>query len=225
MIVMASSENELPNYDQCVSPAPPPTYRSLYGRIRSWTSRVASGDVNPQHSPPMRQLSENEGSWDHQRLEEVDGEISKELVILFLFSLAMTVVSVVGIVIGILNIGHCPVEPFVPVWTIIYGMGIISCLLFGPYPILYQQISGVTFYRPKLILATKVIATFLLLWLIFGNILVYKYVRAYSFTEEFTLQCNEIMFEFAFWLMTGTYLLLGGAGLIFCCSSLSLWFV
>ena len=219
---MASSENDLPSYDQCVSAAPPPTYRSLFGRIRSWTSRNASRCGSSQNNHPIRQLNENEGSLNHRSVEEGNGENPKTLVVQLLFGLVMTGVSVAGIVIGITNIGHCPVEPFVPVWTVIYGVGILCFLLVGLYSILYKKLIGDSL-KDGVFWAAKILAASLLLWLIFGSILVYKHVKQSSlFQGEYTLQCNEKMYEFAFWLLTGSYLLFGGTGVIICCSYIRL---
>ncbi|KAG8181408.1 hypothetical protein JTE90_023571 [Oedothorax gibbosus] len=116
-------------------------------------------------------------------------------------------VSIAMVVIGSLYLDECPVQPYIPIYLVVGGS-------FG---IFYNFISSCC-QSDKRSCFDDIMSLFLFVWFILGCVWVYsvKHVEFYVTTDPD--YCHKTCYNFAFWLLNVTFILLGALLGLACCA-------
>lgn len=196
-----------PSYEDAVDPnAEPPSYDSLFGRIRD-THKASRNFI----------------------------DFLAKLLLLLLGTIGCTiacsitiVIPVCMIVIGSVYLYDCPAEPCIPIFLIVGGSFSVLKYLIGVTTRVRRTDQENNQDPPKPHPAQYVINCFLCAWFITGCVWVYRIYQP-IFTESEKLNkdgtpneeyCNKTVYTFAFWLITAAYIFLGLFTSCICCFSI-----
>lgn len=188
-----------PSYEEAINPnAPPPSYDSLFGRVRE-AQRSSKGVL----------------------------DFLKNVIIIVLGTLGCSIILGVTIVIpicmivmGSIYLHECPQGEYIPVYLLVGGIfGILKQLLH-----LSARVRQTEEERQEENLRQSPTQTllncFMLGWFIIGSVWVYKeYEPNYDPTSE--KYCNRNLYLFAFWLITSVYIILAFITLCLCSISVA----
>ncbi|XP_045480164.1 transmembrane protein 272-like [Harmonia axyridis] len=188
-----------PSYEEAINPnAPPPTYDSLFGRVRE-AQKSSRGIV----------------------------DFFKNLVIIILGTLGCTIIIGITIVvpicmitIGVIYMHDCPQGEYIPVYLVVGGLfGILKQLLH-----LSARVRQTEEERREENLRQSPTQTllncFMLGWFIIGSVWVYKEYEP-NYDQRLGLYCNKTLYLFAFWLITAVYIILGIITVCLCSISIA----
>nr|CAI5868793.1 unnamed protein product [Callosobruchus analis] len=191
-----------PTYEEAINPnAPPPSYDSLFGRVRE-ARKSSKGAL----------------------------EFLKNVIIIILGTLGCTIILGVTIVIpicmivmGAIYLHDCPQGEYIPVYLLVGGIfGIVKQLLH-----LSARVRQTEAERREENLRQSPTQTllncFMLGWFIIGSVWVYKEYEP-NYDPMNGTYCNKNLYMFAFWLITSVYILLGFITVCFCSISLAIIF-
>ena len=186
--VPATTEDEPPPPPYNSTVDPPPTYSSLFG-------------ASPDLSPPTVSIFELARNF--------LSKYGPTMGCAFCLFLCIT-----AVVIGVVYRDCCPAEPLIASYLIVLGT-------IGSLPSitkLYAQIrkcgssnsiDNIMVYRQE---CEAVVSAFLLIWFLFGNIIVYK-TRPIHNVETSAHYCNAVLYIFAVWLTNVCYIVI----MLSCC--------
>merc|ERR1719270_346442 len=196
-----------PSYEDAVDPnAEPPSYDSLFGRIRD--THKASKNV-------------------------IDFVV--KVILLLLGTIGCTiacsitiVIPVCMIVIGSVYFHDCTAEPYIPIFLIVGGSFSVLKYLIGVTTRVRRSDQESNQDPPRPHPAQYVINCFLCAWFITGCVWVYRIYQPIfdplkktnedgSLNEQY---CNKTVYTFAFWLITAAYIFLGLFTSCICCFSI-----
>ena len=128
----------------------------------------------------------------------------------------------VMIIIGSVYISNCTIQKMIPIWMIVFG----SLLIIKNISTLIQRVRALRFRNEEkhsstfLTVFDSFIALFLIIWFICGNIWVYSNAKSVQYTDstDSSTYCNQMAFQFAFWLITIIYIVIVFSCLLFCCT-------
>ncbi|XP_071127421.1 transmembrane protein 272-like [Mytilus edulis] len=189
-----SNTQSPPSYTQ--DQTPPPSYESLYGRVKA-----------------AKQKSTSKAGFFVSFLGILFGTLGCTVCLGLLLALPIAM-----IVIGSMYIHDCPAERYIPIYLIVAGsVGIIANLMgLGkkaknrnePEEEQQENVKG----NPL----DYIINCFLLAWFIAGNVWVYRTHGHFSTVPTHTDFCHPTVYWFAFWVITSTYILIGVICLFVC---------
>jgi len=196
-----------PSYEDAVDPnAEPPSYDSLFGRIRD-THKASRNFI----------------------------DFLAKLLLLLLGTIGCTiacsitiVIPVCMIVIGSVYLYDCPAEPCIPIFLIVGGSFSVLKYLIGVTTRVRRSDQENNQDPPRPHPAQYVINCFLCAWFITGCVWVYRIYQPIfdplkktnedgSLNEQY---CNKTVYTFAFWLITAAYIFLGLFTSCICCFSI-----
>lgn len=173
----------------------PPSYESLYGQVRA-----ARDDSN--------------GTL----------EFFKKLIVIFLSTVGCTIcigllvaIPVSMIVIGAIYVSDCPRQTYIPIYLIVGGCaGILKTVLS-----LGQRIKNRCENRDDENARTNpfdgTLNCFIVIWFIAGNVWIYSIASDHDDKDSDSIKyCNKVLYQYAFWMTTGMYILMISTWLIFC---------
>ncbi|XP_066158362.1 transmembrane protein 272-like [Euwallacea fornicatus] len=183
-----------PSYEEAINPnAPPPSYDSLFGRVRE-AQKSSKGII----------------------------DFLKNVIIIVLGTLGCSIILGVTIVIpicmivmGSIYLHECPQGEYIPVYLLVGGIfGILKQLLH-----LSARVRQTEEERQEENLRQSPTQTllncFMLGWFIIGSVWVYKEYEP-NYDPTFGKYCNKNLYLFAFWLITSVYIILGLITLCLC---------
>ncbi|KAJ8680380.1 hypothetical protein QAD02_016167 [Eretmocerus hayati] len=188
-----------PSYEDAVDPnAPPPSYESLFGRVREA----------------------------HKSRKNVF-DFLQNVLILLLGTIGCTIIlgtsiliPICMIVIGGLYLYDCPQGEYIPIYLLVGGgFGILKQVLDRSTIINHLRGINEEERRIKQSSTLTLINCFMLCWFIIGSMWVYKEYEP-NYDPTLGKYCNKTLYLFAFWLITSIYILL--ALTIGCICSISL---
>lgn len=143
-----------------------------------------------------------------------------------LFTVCLLIYSALPLtqlIIGVTNQDKCTIEPRIPLWLIVYGsvglgyavINAVSKLL----DFIKKRKDPTAKNKSGLLLncLAQLIGMFLFVWFIIGNVWVYgigDQVQYNQLTDPATY-CDKLVYLFAFWSITATWILIGLS--CFCC--------
>jgi len=192
-----------PSYKEANDPtAPPPTYDSLFGRMRE-ARKNSSGIL----------------------------DFLKRLSVIILGTLGCTVLLGITIVIpmSMLIIGamyqqSCPAEPYIPIYLVVGGT--FWCLKkMMKYGFRCkgrdEEADERRLRQSPVNILMLLIGFFLFAWFIAGCVWIYR-IYPPNYTDKDNAEyCNKTLYLFAFWLITSTYIILGLLTSCLCCISIA----
>jgi len=202
-----------PTYEEVFDPdADPPTYDSLYGRIRD-----------------TRKTSKNCMDFLFNLLILLIGTLGYTIACSISVLIPVAMISV-----GSLYIDECPAEPYVPVFLVIGGAASLFKYLIGVSKIrrsdLQEAAAAAVEGRERQPIQSdgriesiqSLISCFLCGWFISGCVWVYRIYKPLMDFEyrEYSNYCNRTVYTFAFWLITTAYIFLGFFTSCICCFSI-----
>lgn len=190
-----------PSYQDATDPnAPPPTYESIYGRVR-----------NARHS--------SRGPWEFvQRLFTI---IIGTVVGTVCFSLVLAVTLVVPLtlmIIGSVHLRHCPAQPALPVWLMIGGVMYVLRSSHVSVDRMRSRLSGNPVEPPSAV-TNGCVAILQLAWYILGCVWVYSIPQP-SFDPSKAVEghyCHPTLYLACYYLLAALHLLVLILVLCGCC--------
>ncbi|MPC19623.1 uncharacterized protein LOC123507468 [Portunus trituberculatus] len=185
-----------PSYDECHNrDSPPPTYDSLFGRVRE-VQKTSNGIL----------------------------DLIKNLIILFVGTVGCTVmigvtivIPVFMIILGSLKMNDCPAQPYIPIYLVVGGVLGVTKPVLGVQGRLHRpltdeegadlQDASVPWHR-RLEFSGS-INFFLSAWFIMGCVWVYRIYEPDYSNKGASNYCDQILYQFAFWLVTSVYIIVG----------------
>lgn len=166
---------------------PPPSYESLYGRVKA-----------------AQLQSESKPQFFKKILTIVMGTLGCTICLGIILAIPISM-----IVMGSLYFHDCPAEWLIPLYLVVAGsVGIIK-----NFSSLCQKVKNdrenAEDDNVKTTKFDSMLNCFLLVWFIFGNVVIYRTYETYSTVPGQHNYCNPILYDYAFWLTTATYILLG----------------
>lgn len=177
----------LPPYEHYDPNVPPPSYESLFGRVRE-VRKSSSGVL----------------------------DFLKNLIILFLGAIGFGLIFGITIVIPILMIlmgsiylYDCPQGEYIPVYLLVGGVfGVIKQLLHLSASVRRGQEEREE-ERVRQSPTQTLITCFMVGWFIIGSVWVYRIYEPNYDRSSGGKYCNRTLYIFAFWLITSVYISLG----------------
>jgi len=187
-----------PTYEEAINPAsaPPPTYESLFGRVRE-VHRESSGSL----------------------------DFIKNVVFLLIgtigFTIFIGVILIIPIsmfIIGLIYLQECPVDNHIPLYLFVGG-------IFGIFK-QYLDLSRRLKNRRRVLMGEEIveksnlqsfIGCFMMFWFIMGSYWVYKEYEPSYDPMSGVLYCNKTVYLFAFWQITSVYLVFALLTVCLCC--------
>ncbi|XP_063412961.1 transmembrane protein 272-like [Mytilus trossulus] len=173
----------------------PPSYDSLFGKIAQ--AKVTS-----------------DGNVDFAR--KSIGIVCNSVIatVLLVVSLA---VPVAAIVIGGLYLNDCPKQKYIPIYLIVFGaFSIVKAVSSLVDNFRARKNEGEQEESKPKSACDGIIGCFLFAWFIAGNVWVYSTYKKFSTDELSEEYCQPTLFYFSFWLITGTYIIMGLFFLLCC---------
>lgn len=202
----AEIQQPLPSYEEASDPnAPPPSYDSLFGRVNE-----------------VRKTSRGFVDFVKNLFFFLLGKIGLMVII------GITIlVPICMLVVGSVYFYDCPAENYIPIYLIVGGAcGLLKQFL--SLRVRSQQSQEADLEVPDSSLTASVqslINSFLICWFITGCYWVYHvYEPNYSDRSD-PNYCSRVLFSFAFWLLTSTYIFAGAAVILLCCISCTALFL
>ncbi|XP_058461992.1 uncharacterized protein LOC131436990 [Malaya genurostris] len=188
-----SRRGDPPTYEEAINPdAPPPTYDSLFGRVRE-AHKSSTGMV----------------------------DFLKNVLILLLGTLGFTIILGITIVIpvcmivfGAIYLYDCPQNEYIPVFLLVGGgFSVLKQLLHLSTRVRNREEQELE--RLRQTPTQTLINCFMLGWFIIGSFWIY---RIYEPNYDPTLgkYCNKSLYLFTFWLITSVYMTLGVITVVLC---------
>ena len=212
----------LPSYDKCADATGPPSYSSLYNRVRERMQSIVSvASVSagareplftsvPQTSTAHAQASE--AGTNRTLLESFTS--SRSSIGYLSLAFVLFLLPLTGTLIGITNVHKCKQEPFIPIFLIVFGIvfAILCFCLFlrSKYKIRHhEQESSLIGMILKGI--ASFVAFFLGVWFIYGSVMVFRNYNGFYINKKTSdvIECNMAMFVFSFWMSVLVYAVTG----------------
>ncbi|XP_046579441.1 transmembrane protein 272-like [Haliotis rubra] len=127
-----------------------------------------------------------------------------------------TILPIAMISVGAIHIDDCPAQKYICIYLIVAGA--FAILVTGVRYLESMCCSSNSGTPPLPILVVNgVLGLFLLSWFIAGNVWVYGLYGKYNPTDKTADNyCKELVYVFAFWIITTGYILLGVYVLLVC---------
>lgn len=196
-----TNDSQLPSYtDTSKDMAPPPSYESLYGKIKA-AQTTSSNKV----------------------------ELGKNVCVILLGTLGCTVmlavtlaIPITMIVIGAIYKDDCPRERFIPIYLIVAGsFGIVKNLSSLGQRCKNKDDEDADEKNAKTNPFDGLVSCFLFAWFIAGNVWIYRTYNDFSEDPASgAYYCHPTLYYFAFWVTTATYILLGLCCCCICCGGI-----
>lgn len=180
-----------PTYDEANDPnVPPPTYESLFGRVRQ-AHRESNGFL----------------------------EFLKKLLLLIIGTVSCTiilgitmVIPITSIVIGSLHVHDCPAQQYIPIFLIVGGVfGVLKNLM--DFRLRCKAKEEVLKQDP----ISNVVTCFMLAWFIAGCVWVYQvYEPDYNDPDD-SDYCHPTLYLYTFWLLNSVLIFVGLIMSCLCC--------
>lgn len=175
-----------PTYEEAVDHnAPPPSYDSLFGRIRE-IHRTSTGVYS----------------------------FIKNIIILFLGTMGCIIMLGVTIgmpismiAIGALYLNECPQGEYIPIYLLVGGIFVLLNQVITVENGLCQRTEQ-RIDRVQRTPMQSLIVFFLFGWFILGSVWVYKEYEP-NYDPSLGKYCNKTLYLFAFWLITSSYIAIG----------------
>ncbi|KAK6173820.1 hypothetical protein SNE40_017211 [Patella caerulea] len=203
-------DSELPTYQQALHDptVPPPTYDSLYGKIK---------DVKKKSTGVADFLM----------------KILETLVSTMCFTILLGIVIAIPIsmiAIGSIHLSDCPAERYIPIYLIVAGcFGLLRNLIsFVPRFCKDDKEGGEEEGEKKKKSGgyLHLIDCFLLAWFIAGNVWIYQLYGHINYTDSTSDEyCHSTLYLFAFWITTSVYIVIGSMCFCICCGSCVAFFL
>ncbi|XP_042615628.1 transmembrane protein 272-like [Cyprinus carpio] len=148
----------------------------------------------------------------------------------FFTSLFVVLTVVLGVIIAAIGIGayflrDCPVQPYIPVYLIVFGVFVLLVLivslglLFGT---LAKDVFELLLLSMLIISISVILYLFVVCWFITGSVWIYSvHPPSYDPTNGQNY-CNKTLYLFAFWLNTVCY---GCLAVLLLCSGFSVLYI
>ncbi|CAG5136013.1 unnamed protein product, partial [Candidula unifasciata] len=192
-----ADRDNLPSYEAtALSQDPPPSYESLYGRIKAARSE-STGFLN----------------------------FMKTFIIIILSTIGFTIILGVFIAIplamlimGSIHLDHCPAERMIPIYLIVSGCAGIVRNVYS----LIQRCRKTEQEREedqaKVNPAESVANCFLIAWFITGCVYIYRTRNSFQHdTKGDSDYCDYNLYWFAFWITTAVYIIMAASCFCVCC--------
>ncbi|KAM8881576.1 transmembrane protein 272-like [Synchiropus picturatus] len=123
----------------------------------------------------------------------------------------ITVCSMAGakIALGVSHLDECPAQPYIPIYLIVFGVFSILGRIISVLPWTRQD------SEESVSVSVKTMDTFHCFFP--GSYWIYS-IYAPSYVAGSILYCNRVLYLFAFWTTTVTYII-SALGFVFCCIS------
>lgn len=175
----------------------PPTYNSLFGQLRQ-----------------MKKETANPIDFSKKMCTAATGSVIY-FVISFICSSAL---PLAGLIIGSIYLNECPIQKYIPVWLIGFGVyGLFYALIstFEKTYEFYRKKSDPEYKFNKLVAIKTIIGLFGFAWLIAGSVWVYKIYGTVDYNNEMSPNyCQKDAYLFAFSVLTTIYSI---GGFMCCC--------
>lgn len=187
-----------PSYDQATDPsAAPPSYDSLYREFREVESPT---------------------SFFKFFMVAVNFVIGTAIATCCLA--IANIVPIAMVIIGGMNINNCPVEPWIPIWLIVMGCcsigkSVLNILYRAKRRFIDEDVND-PHANVKPNPFDGLISMFLLAWFIAGCVWVYR-TPTPSSVPGGTLYCDSTTYQFAYWLLLITFIIVGLIMTCTCC--------
>ncbi|XP_078323497.1 transmembrane protein 272-like isoform X1 [Crassostrea virginica] len=172
---------------------PPPSYESIYGRVKAAQLEAES---KPQFFKKVMTI--------------IMGTLGCTICLGIILAIPISM-----IVMGGVYYNDCPAEWRIPLYLIVGGsVGIIK-----NFSSLCQKVKNdrdnAEDENVKTTKVDSLLNCFLLAWFIFGNVIIYRTYGEFTPDKGVNPEryCNQTLYDYAFWLTTATYILLGSS----CC--------
>lgn len=181
-----------PSYDEATGP--PPSYQSLFGEIQD--ARQSSSSIM---------------------------DFMKKLILLLAGTIGCTIliglvmaIPIAMIVIGAKYKNQCPVEDKIPIYLIVAGaVGVFRNIIsLGQRAKQSDNQDEEEQKRKRPV--ESILDCFLFVWFICGNVWIYQNYHHSNDIGDSTY-CNNTLYQFAFWITTSTYILVGVLCCCVCC--------
>ncbi|XP_050417593.2 transmembrane protein 272 [Patella vulgata] len=204
-------DSELPTYQQALHDptVPPPTYDSLYGKIK---------DVKKKSTGIADFLM----------------KILETLVSTMCFTILLGIVIAIPvsmIAIGSIHISNCPAERYIPIYLIVAGCFGLWRNLTSFIPRFCKDDKEAKGEeegekKSKSGRYLHLIDCFLLAWFIAGNVWIYQIYGHIDYTDPTSNDyCHHTVYTFAFWITTSVYIVIGSMCFCICCGSCVAFFL
>ncbi|XP_021358794.1 uncharacterized protein LOC110453903 isoform X2 [Mizuhopecten yessoensis] len=191
----------LPPYGANGYNEPPPSYDSLFGKMKA---AKASSANNAQFA------------------KSFVGILMGTLACTILFGILLAV-PIAMTIIGGVYLNDCPVERYIPIYLLVAGaFGIIKNLSSLVQKIRNKKEAGEDDDQKhmKTNPGDMLLNCFLFAWFIAGNVWVYRTYGNFSTNDTSPLYCHPTCYYFAFWIITSTYILAGLICFLTCCGGI-----
>uniref|UniRef100_A0A1B6CG79 Uncharacterized protein n=1 Tax=Clastoptera arizonana TaxID=38151 RepID=A0A1B6CG79_9HEMI len=198
-VFLSSERGAPPPYEEVIDPnAPPPSYDSLFGRVRD-VQKTSHGMI----------------------------DFFKNLIILLLGTIGCgvivgvtVVIPISMIVIGSMYLYDCPQGEYIPIYLLVGGaFGVLKQLLHLSSKV-RQREEEQEEERIRQSPTQTLLNCFMLGWFIIGSVWVYKEYEPNYDPSQGSKYCNRTLYLFAFWLITSVYIALGAMTLCLCSVSI-----
>ncbi|XP_063722517.1 transmembrane protein 272-like [Symsagittifera roscoffensis] len=180
--------------------AAPPSYESLFGNIRA---------AHEEHGSSNKMVF----------VKKVVGILMNTIGYSVMLGI-MYVVPIAMIIIGSLGINDCPMERQIPIFLIVFGVVLVvkNTLSLVQQVKRYRQNNSEE--QTKKHPGEGIIDAFLLIWFVAGNIWVYRQYNDVQYKSP-SLEhsyCDNVVYLFAFWVITTVYIFCMAAMTCCCCA-------
>ncbi|KAM9827325.1 transmembrane protein 272-like [Neosynchiropus ocellatus] len=117
------------------------------------------------------------------------------------------------IALGAMHLDDCPIQPYIPIYLIVFGVFSIVVSIISALPWTRQPRDERTALGGILLVIRNVLNTFLFAWFIAGSYWIYSLHATGHYPGFF---CNRVLYLFAFWTTTVIYIIIA-LGVVFCC--------
>jgi len=128
------------------------------------------------------------------------------------------IVPIIPIVFGAIFMNDCPVEPMIPIWAVVFGAFMIISSALELFVLLRGE------HHKKTAGLARLIHAFLPIWFIVGAVYTYRnYEPEYDapvggiVIGEESDYCHYTLYTFAFWYITGYFIMMAIAMFMCCC--------
>lgn len=186
----------LPEYQREPGSESPPSYESLFGRVKAAQRSSSSNYV----------LCKS--------LCKVFLSSAFCMILLALFS----ALPVAEIVIGAVYMDDCPVAKYIPIYLVVMGVVCLVRIMSLVCQNMQNRHQESDNQRPTQTTSglDQILNIFLLVWFILGNRWVYGANSVWVSDADSSNYCHPTLYYFAYWSITSFYIMCGGACLIMC---------
>lgn len=124
-------------------------------------------------------------------------------------------IAVVSISIGSVYFRDCPAQYLIPYYLIISGASTLLLLFLASLPCGYDSDPP----QPSLLMVVSqgLIVLFKIAFFIAGNVWIYSIYYPNYINHDAVNYCHQVLYLYAFWVTTASYILLGMMIIISCC--------